>query len=32
MSLGVTFGLIAAGIGWSLWKTRHGEDAAPQLS
>jgi tellurite resistance protein TerC len=26
-SLGVTFGLIAAGIGWSLWKTR-GEDAA----
>jgi tellurite resistance protein TerC len=22
-SLGVTFGLIAAGIGWSMWKTRH---------
>jgi tellurite resistance protein TerC len=31
LSLGVTFGLIAAGIAWSLWKTRHGEDAAPQL-
>ena len=26
-SLGITFGLIAAGIGWSLWKTR-GQGAA----
>lgn len=26
-SLGITFGLIGSGIGWSLWKTR-GEDAA----
>jgi len=31
LSLGVTFALIAAGVGYSLWKTRHGEDAAPQL-
>ena len=31
ISLGVTAALIAAGIGYSLWKTRHGEDAAPQL-
>lgn len=30
-SLAVTFGLIAAGVAYSLWKTRHGEDAAPQL-
>jgi tellurite resistance protein TerC len=30
-SLAVTFGLIAAGVGYSLWKTRHGEDAAPHL-
>jgi tellurite resistance protein TerC len=30
-SLGVTFGIIAAGVAYSLWKTRHGEDAAPQL-
>jgi tellurite resistance protein TerC len=27
-SLGVTFGLIAAGVGWSLWKTR-GQEAMP---
>ena len=26
-SLGITFGLIASGVGWSLWKTR-GEEAA----
>ena len=31
LSLAVTFGLIAAGVAYSLWKTRHGEDAAPQL-
>jgi len=31
LSLGVTFGLIAAGVAYSLWKTRHGEDAAPHL-
>ncbi|MCB2067980.1 MAG: TerC family protein, partial [Erythrobacter sp.] len=31
VSLLVTAALIAAGIGYSLWKTRHGEDAAPQL-
>jgi tellurite resistance protein TerC len=31
LSLAVTFGLIAAGVGYSLWKTRHGEDAAPHL-
>ncbi len=31
LSLGVTFGLIAAGVFYSLWKTRHGEDAAPHL-
>ena len=31
LSLGVTAGLIAAGVFYSLWKTRHGEDAAPQL-
>ena len=30
-SLLVTFGLIGAGVAYSLWKTRHGEDAAPQL-
>lgn len=28
-SLGVTFALIGAGIGWSLWKTRGAEEAAP---
>jgi tellurite resistance protein TerC len=27
-SLGVTFALIAGGIGWSLWKTRGADDAA----
>jgi tellurite resistance protein TerC len=31
LSLGVTAALIAGGIFYSLWKTRHGEDAAPQL-
>ncbi len=31
LSLAVTFGLIATGVFYSLWKTRHGEDAAPQL-
>ena len=31
LSLGVTFGLIAAGVAYSLWKTRHGEDAAPHM-
>ncbi|GGD60453.1 TerC/Alx family metal homeostasis membrane protein [Erythrobacter arachoides] len=31
LSLGVTAGLIAGGVFYSLWKTRHGEDAAPQL-
>ena len=31
LSLGVTFALIAGGVGFSLWKTRHGEDAAPHL-
>ena len=31
LSLGVTAVLIAGGVGYSLWKTRHGEDAAPQL-
>jgi tellurite resistance protein TerC len=31
LSLGITFGLIAAGVTYSLWKTRHGEDAAPHL-
>ncbi len=31
LSLAVTFGLIAAGVFYSLWKTRHGEDAAPHL-
>ena len=31
LSLAVTFGLIAAGVAYSLWKTRHGEDAAPHL-
>jgi tellurite resistance protein TerC len=31
LSLGVTFGLIAAGVFYPLWKTRHGEDAAPHL-
>lgn len=31
LSLGVTAALIAGGIAFSLWKTRHGEDAAPQL-
>jgi tellurite resistance protein TerC len=30
-SLGVTIGLIAAGVIYSLWKTRHGEDVAPHL-
>lgn len=28
-SLGVTFALIAAGIGWSLWKTREGSGPTP---
>lgn len=31
LSLAVTFALIAAGVAYSLWKTRHGEDAAPHL-
>ncbi len=31
LSLGVTAALIAGGVLYSLWKTRHGEDAAPQL-
>jgi tellurite resistance protein TerC len=31
LSLGVTAALIAMGVGYSLWKTRHGEDAAPHL-
>ncbi|MFM5925223.1 MAG: TerC family protein [Novosphingobium sp.] len=31
MSLAVTAALIAGGVGYSLWKTRHGEDAAPHL-
>ncbi|MDE2412632.1 MAG: TerC family protein [Sphingomonadales bacterium] len=31
LSLGVTAALIAGGVGYSLWKTRHGEDAAPHL-
>jgi tellurite resistance protein TerC len=31
LSLGVTAALIAGGIVYSLWKTRHGEDAAPHL-
>jgi len=31
-SLLVTFGLIGAGVAYSLWKTRHGEDAAPHIS
>ncbi len=31
LSLGVTVALIAGGVLFSLWKTRHGEDAAPQL-
>lgn len=31
LSLGVTAALIAGGVFYSLWKTRHGEDAAPQL-
>ena len=31
LSLGVTAALIAAGVFYSLWATRHGEDAAPQL-
>ncbi|MGN3974486.1 TerC family protein [Tsuneonella sp. SYSU-LHT278] len=31
LSLGVTAALIAGGVLFSLWKTRHGEDAAPQL-
>ena len=31
LSLAVTIAIIAAGVGYSLWKTRHGEDAAPQL-
>jgi len=31
LSLGVTAALIAGGVLFSLWKTRHGEDTAPQL-
>ncbi|MFO1255519.1 MAG: TerC family protein [Sphingomonadaceae bacterium] len=31
LSLAVTFGLIGAGVAWSLWKTRGGSDAAPHL-
>ncbi len=31
-SLLVTFGLIGAGVAYSLWKTRHGEDAARHIS
>lgn len=31
VSLGVTAALIAGGVLFSLWKTRHGADAAPQL-
>ncbi len=31
LSLVVTFALIGAGVGYSLWKTRGGADAAPQL-
>ncbi|MBS0476459.1 MAG: TerC family protein [Proteobacteria bacterium] len=31
LSLGVTAALIAGGVGYSLWMTRHGEDAAPHL-
>jgi tellurite resistance protein TerC len=31
LSLGITAALIAGGVLFSLWKTRHGEDAAPQL-
>jgi tellurite resistance protein TerC len=31
VSLSITFGLIAAGVGYSLWKTRQGADAAPHL-
>jgi tellurite resistance protein TerC len=31
LSLGVTAALIAGGVLYSLWKTRHGEDAAPHL-
>ncbi len=31
LSLVVTFALIVSGVVYSLWKTRHGEDAAPHL-
>jgi tellurite resistance protein TerC len=31
LSLGITAALIAGGVLFSLWKTRHGEDAAPHL-
>ena len=31
LSLGVTAALIAGGVFYSLWATRHGEDAAPHL-
>ncbi len=31
LSLGITAMLIAGGVLFSLWKTRHGEDSAPQL-
>ena len=31
LSLAVTFGIIAAGVLYSLWATRHGEDAAPHI-
>lgn len=31
LSLGITAALISGGVLISLWKTRHGEDAAPQL-
>jgi tellurite resistance protein TerC len=31
LSLGVTFALIAAGVGFSLWRTRRGAETAPRL-
>jgi len=31
LSLGVTAALIGGGVAYSLWQTRHGEDAAPHL-
>jgi len=32
ISLGVTFAILAAGVGWSLWKTRGGEPEAKQVT